>query len=73
MDNMLLVDNAAYSYLYQLENGIPIVPFYEDKDDEELLHLVRYVRQVIALQERTQMSLRDINQKYFQLNAYTAC
>lgn len=73
LENMLLVDNAAYSYLYQLENGVPIVPFYEDKDDEELVHLVRYVRQAITLQEKTQMSLREINHRYFQLTAYTSC
>jgi CTD small phosphatase-like protein 2 len=70
---MLLVDNAAYSYLYQLENGIPIVPFYEDKDDEELLHLVRYVHEITALQEKTQMTLRDLNHRYFQLTAYMGC
>jgi CTD small phosphatase-like protein 2 len=31
---MILVDNAAYSYAFQLENGIPILPFYEGKDYE---------------------------------------
>jgi len=36
---MVLVDNAVYSFGYQLENGIPIIPFYDDKEDEELLHL----------------------------------
>lgn len=25
----MLVDNAAYSYAFQLDNGIPILPFYE--------------------------------------------
>jgi len=39
LSDMVLVDNAVYSFGYQLENGIPIIPFYEDKDDEELLHL----------------------------------
>ncbi len=34
LENILLVDNAAYSYFYQLENGIPIIPFYDDKDDQ---------------------------------------
>lgn len=30
----MLVDNAAYSYAFQLENGIPILPFYEGTDYE---------------------------------------
>jgi CTD small phosphatase-like protein 2 len=40
LEDLLIVDNAVYSFGYQLENGIPIIPFYEDKEDEELLHLI---------------------------------
>lgn len=36
MTDVLLVDNAAYSYAYQLDNGIPIIPYYEGKVDFEL-------------------------------------
>ena len=39
LENVIIVDNAVYSFGYQLENGIPIIPFYDDKSDEELLHL----------------------------------
>ena len=39
MDDIVIVDNAVYSFGFQLENGIPIIPFYDDKEDEELLHL----------------------------------
>jgi CTD small phosphatase-like protein 2 len=38
--NVLLVDNAAYSYYFQLENGVPIIPYYDDKTDKELLSLL---------------------------------
>ena len=73
LENVLLVDNAAYSYLYHLENGVPIVPFYEDKDDEELIHLIRYVKEVTALEEKGHGSLREITGRYFQLGSYTSC
>jgi CTD small phosphatase-like protein 2 len=33
MDSMVLVDNAAYSYATQLDNGIPILPYYHGKAD----------------------------------------
>lgn len=33
LDNIVLIDNAPYSYFFQLENGIPILPFYNSKDD----------------------------------------
>lgn len=29
---MVLVDNSAYSYILQLENAIPILPYYDGKD-----------------------------------------
>jgi len=31
MDNMIIVDNAAYSFTNQLANGVPVLPFYDDK------------------------------------------
>lgn len=34
MENMVLVDNAAYSYYFQLDNGIPIIPYYNEKKDK---------------------------------------
>jgi CTD small phosphatase-like protein 2 len=39
----VLVDNSVYSFAFQLENGIPIVNFYEDPNDEEMLHLTFYL------------------------------
>jgi len=44
--DMLLVDNAAYSYYFQLENGIPIVPFYDNHNDRELIYLTAYLLQI---------------------------
>lgn len=42
---MVLVDNAAYSYAFQLENGIPILPFYEGTD-YELAALENYLEEI---------------------------
>lgn len=33
LSDMVLIDNAAYSYSFQLENGIPILPYYEGSND----------------------------------------
>ena len=41
---MVIVDNAVYSFGFQLENGIPIIPFYNNPMDEELHHLIFYLR-----------------------------
>lgn len=43
LKNVVLVDNSVYSFAYQLDNGIPIIPFYDDPKDEELCHLIFYI------------------------------
>jgi CTD small phosphatase-like protein 2 len=43
MGEMILVDNAAYSYSFQVDNGIPIIPYYEGKNDFELKALEKYI------------------------------
>jgi len=40
---MVLVDNAAYSYVYQLDNAIPILPYYKGNNDYELKALQTYI------------------------------
>jgi len=39
----VIVDNAVYSFGRQLENGIPITPFSEDKNDTEFICLKNYL------------------------------
>ena len=34
-----LIDNSCYSFCKNLNNGIPIIPFYNDKKDTELKSL----------------------------------
>lgn len=43
LSELVLIDNAAYSYAYQLDNGIPIIPYYEGKNDFELKALQVYL------------------------------
>ncbi len=70
LDNVILVDNAAYSYFFQLENGVPIVPYYDDKHDQELVMLMAYIRECISNCEKSNSSLRRVNDKYFRLGDY---
>ena len=43
LKNVILVDNAAYSYSMQLKNGVPIIPFYKSKEDTELVELCDFL------------------------------
>jgi len=31
--DVLLIDNAAYSYAYQPDNGVPILNYFQGKND----------------------------------------
>ena len=43
LKNILLLDNAAYSFGKQLANGIPIASFKEDEEDKEFEHLIPHL------------------------------
>ena len=43
LKNLILIDNAAYSFGFQLDNGIPIIPFYENKLDTELRDVTDFI------------------------------
>lgn len=62
---MVLVDNAAYSYAFQIENGIPIIPYYQGQADYELQALVAYLQQLRLCDD-----VRTVNRKTFRLSRY---
>jgi len=61
----VLVDNAAYSYAYQLENGIPILPYYHGDVDFELKALEDYLMSMFLAKD-----VRNVNSKTFKLQEY---
>ena len=44
-----LIDNATYSFAFQVENGVPIIPYYDDPKDRTLLKIKRYIEKLIKL------------------------
>ena len=44
MKDIVIVDNAVYSFGFQLLNGVPILPYYEDPNDTELYHLIDFMK-----------------------------
>ncbi|CAD8054727.1 unnamed protein product [Paramecium primaurelia] len=63
--DVLLVDNASYSFNKQIDNGIPIISYYNNKEDQELLHLQNYL-----LNFRSVKDVRDLNQKQLKLKQF---
>jgi CTD small phosphatase-like protein 2 len=60
--DIILVDNSVYSFAYQLDNGVPIVSYYHDEKDEEMLHLKFYLDCLTNCAD-----VREKNREAFQL------
>lgn len=65
MKDVLLVDNAAYSYAFQLDNGVPILPYFKGKNDYEMQALQNYLFSLLIKED-----IRLENQRLFKLHRY---
>lgn len=65
---IFLVDNCAYSYAFQPDNGIPILSYHEGINDKELLALEQYLI-LLAKQHDPQ----SFNKKYFKTQEIFQC
>lgn len=61
---MILVDNSALSFAFNVTCGIPILPFFDDESDEELRHLTFYLS---CLREQRVADIRINNEESFGL------
>ena len=61
-ENMIIIDNSVVSFSFHLDNGIPVLPFYSNKDDNELLYLKDYL-----LELEKSRNLKETNSKVFNL------
>lgn len=65
LENVVLVDNAPYSYMMQLSNGIPILNYMKGKDDDQLLKLEPYLMSLLEVED-----VRVINNMTFKMTDY---
>ena len=64
IEDIVIVDNACYSFGYQIDNGVPIIPYYDNKKDIELKLLGEYLKLLVN------HDIRETNRKYFKLYKY---
>lgn len=62
--DLIIIDNSASSFGFNVNNGIPILPFYDNPEDEELKHLTFYLN---CLQEQQANDIRGHNEEAFGL------
>ena len=65
LKDVVLIDNSVLSFAYHLNNGIPIVPFIEQKDDTQLLMLAYYLVSISSFDDLTQENKKHINIEHF--------
>ena len=65
LSDMVIIDNAAYSFAYQVDNGIPIISWHDDKEDKELLNLIDYLQSLIDVED-----IREVNFETFHLRTF---
>lgn len=61
----IIVDNHAYSFGFQLENGVLVLPFTADSTDTEMLTLTEYLIYLMSLED-----FRPFNKKHFKYEVY---
>lgn len=63
LKDILIVDNAVYSFSRQLDNGIPITPFKEDPEDNEFKHLISHLQNCVLADD-----MREVNKQIFRFS-----
>ena len=46
LKNIIIIDNSPNSYLFQPENALPIVSWYDDKQDTELQQYIPFLKEL---------------------------
>jgi len=59
----VIIDNSPPAFTFQVDNGIPIVSWYNDRHDSELLKMLP-----LLMKLRTLSDVRPALKKYFQIN-----
>jgi len=68
LKDMAIIDDVVYSFGYQLENGISIVPFYYNKSNTELQSLVPYMLNFCSVK-----NVRELKQRLFKYHLDNIC
>lgn len=62
LKDIVIVDNLVHSFGFQLENGVPILEFFDDKQDMELKFLVDYLLSAVQMED-----IREYNREHLKI------
>ena len=65
LKNILIIDNSVLSFAFNLDNGIPILPYYDSEKDVELSFCGCYLVNIAYCD-----NIMEVNKKYMKLDYY---
>ncbi len=65
LSRSIIIDNSALSFAFQLMNGIPILPFYNNNEDNELTFLTHYLNHICKGEDLREENRRNLKMDYF--------
>jgi Dullard-like phosphatase family protein len=66
LNSILIIDNSLISFSFQIDNGIPILPFYGCESDQELKKLISYLNYLFQFN-----CLPEVNKDILKINIST--
>lgn len=65
LKDIVIIDNSVISFTYNLDNGIPILPYYDSFTDCELIFLTGYLKYIFDYED-----LREANKEFIKMDYY---
>ena len=69
LKDVVIVDNSVLSFSFHLDNGIPILPYYNNKKDTELIILVNYLKHLFKFDDMRIENRRNIRLELLYIKA----
>ena len=72
LNKVVIIDNAVISFGFQLDNGIPILPFYDDYSDDCLYKISSYLKYLSCVEDmrfanNAKFGLLDMKESEFSI------
>lgn len=68
LKELVIIDNMPHSFGFQIENGIPILEWFDDQNDQELKYLTRYLLKALPFED-----IRAYNKEMLKLEELATC